>query len=200
MVNQVFNSQRALTPPLLQLQAAHAGHGPADLTLGIPPGLTAVTGDEGTGKTTVLRVLAGDVPLVSGSRTAVDGLWLDLRLPGHDHQTPEQVWQNMQPQCPRWNKALQHDLQEALQLQDHLDKQLFMLSTGSRRKVGLVALLASGATITCIDQPYAALDMASVQVVRGFLQDMAEHPSRAWVVGDHEADQALPWHSAIELA
>jgi len=54
----------------------------------------------------------------------------------------------------------------------HQHKQLFMLSTGSRRKVAVAGLLACGATITCLDQPYAALDSASIQVIRDFLTDI----------------------------
>jgi ABC-type transport system involved in cytochrome c biogenesis ATPase subunit len=167
---------------------------PALTTLGvlrIPSGLTAVIGDEGTGKTRLLRQLVSDA--------SVDGLWLDLALPEHDDATPEEVWQTLQVRCPNWNDALQMDLMQALDLQGHLDKKLFMLSTGSRRKVALVALLASGATLTCLDQPYAALDMASMRIIREFLQDMAEHPSRAWIVADYEADSELPWNSVIAL-
>ena len=89
---------------------------------------------------------------------------------------------------------------EALGLQEHLGKQMFMLSTGSRRKVALTGLLASGATITCLDQPYASLDMASIAVLREFLGDMGEHPTRAWLVADYEADPALPWRSILTLS
>ncbi|MEN9888483.1 MAG: hypothetical protein RL559_520, partial [Pseudomonadota bacterium] len=74
------------------------------------------------------------------------------------------------------------------------------LSTGSRRKVALVGLLASGTAITCLDQPYASLDMASVGVLRGFLQDMAEQPTRAWWVADYVADPALAWASVVQLS
>ena len=66
--------------------------------------------------------------------------------------------------------------------------------------MALVGLLASGAGITCLDQPYAALDLTSVRVVREFLQDMAEHPARAWVVADYEADPELPWASVVHLS
>jgi ABC-type transport system involved in cytochrome c biogenesis ATPase subunit len=38
-------------------------------------------------------------------------------------------------------------------LQPHLDKPLYMLSTGSKRKVWLSAALAAGAPLTLIDQP-----------------------------------------------
>lgn len=175
MWKQVFNAPNVT--PLLEWQG-----------LRIFPGLNAVTGDEGSGKTHLLRELA---------QGTLDALWLDLRLPEYDEHTPEQVWETLQKQCLSWSLNLQVDLTQALQLQDHLGKQLFMLSAGSRRKVALVGLLASGATVTCIDQPYAALDLASVRVIQEFLADMADHPSRAWVVADYEADGTLPWRTQV---
>ena len=91
-------------------------------------------------------------------------------------------------------------LSEALGLTENLGKCLFMLSTGSRRKVALVGLLASGVTVTCLDQPYVALDMASVRVLREFFNDMADHLTRAWMVADYEADGAVHWGSVITLS
>lgn len=188
--------------PLLQLSNAQLPYRRSTdtppLNLDILPGLTAITGDEGTGKTTLLRVLAGDLTLTAGTLQGADALWLDLRLPQHDALTPEGFWALWQTRSPRWQPDLQEQLMETLGLQAHLGKQLFMLSTGSRRKVALVALLASGATVTCLDQPYDALDLASVRVIREFLQDMADHSSRAWVVADYVADAALAWGHQIE--
>jgi ABC-type multidrug transport system ATPase subunit len=194
---------KASTAAVLQATGLSGGPGAkpvfAGLDIQIPAGLTAVTGDEGTGKTSLLRLLAGDLPLQAGTRPAVDALWLNLALPEHDETTPEQVWAELQKQCPQWNAALQDDLTQALSLQVHLGKKLFMLSTGSRRKVGLVALLACGATLTCLDQPYMSLDRVSIQVVRDFLNDMADHPTRAWLVADYEADPDVDWRSEINL-
>lgn len=189
---------------ILHTQGLTGGPGPQALFTGldlqIPAGLTAVTGDEGTGKTSLLRLLSGDLPAQAGTATPTDALWLNLALPDHDEATPEEVWASLQAQHPQWNTALQSELTEALGLSPHLSKKLFMLSTGSRRKVGLVALLACGATLTCLDQPYVALDQASVQVLRDFLNDMADHPSRAWLVADYEADPAMDWASCIHLS
>jgi ABC-type multidrug transport system ATPase subunit len=161
---------------------------PADL-LPLPSGLLAVTGDEGAGKTTLLRRL-GDDP---------SALWLDLSLPGQDEQAPQQVWDALRQRCPLWDMQLQQDLIHALDLHPHLGKKLFMFSTGSRRKVALVGLLASGATVTCLDQPFAALDASSARVIRDFLADMADHATRTWVVADYEADARLPWRRHIAL-
>ena len=177
MWNQVINTPQVT--PLLQWQG-----------LQILPGLNAVTGDEGSGKTRLLREL---------SDNNADAVWLDLRLPDHDEHTPEQVWSALRAHHPGWNADLQNDLAAALQLREHMGKRLFMLSAGSRRKVALVGLLASGAAITCLDQPYAALDLASVRVLQEFLQDMSVHPTRAWVMADYEADKTLLWHTVLAL-
>jgi ABC-type multidrug transport system ATPase subunit len=165
----------------------------------LPTGLVAITGDEGAGKTTLLRRLGGDLPALPDQPPGLDAFWLDLALPERDEQTPQQVWEALRPQCPRWNLQLQHDVEQALELDGHQGKKLFMLSTGSRRKVALVALLASGATVTCLDQPFAALDAGSARVVREFLGDMADHKSRTWVVADYAADARLRWKLEVAL-
>lgn len=167
--------------------------------LPLSPGLIAVTGDEGTGKTSLLRRLCGDLPALPGEAPHPDAQWLDLGLPKLGDQTPPQVWESIQKRSPRWNTALLQDLTQALELLPHLEKKLFMLSKGSRRKVALVGLLASGATVTCLDQPYAALDFASIQIIKEFLSDMADDVTRTWLVADYEADPQLPWRRVISL-
>jgi ABC-type transport system involved in cytochrome c biogenesis ATPase subunit len=167
--------------------------------LPLSPGLLAVTGGEGTGKTNLLRRLSGDLPALPGEAAHTDAQWLNLSLPTQDADTAQQVWADLRARSPRWNAGLHQDLVDALGMGAHQDKPLFKLSTGSRRKVALVGLLACGATVTCLDQPYAALDMASIKVVRAFLHDMAGHASRSWVVADYEADPQLPWQRVITL-
>jgi ABC-type transport system involved in cytochrome c biogenesis ATPase subunit len=166
--------------------------------LPLPPGLVAVTGDEGSGKTSLLRRLGKD-PAEVDQRANCPGLWLDLSLPGQDEQAPQQVWDALRQRYPLWDMQLQQDLIAALDLHPHLGKKLFMLSTGSRRKVALVGLLASGAMVTCLDQPFDALDLSSVRVIRDFLADVADHTTRTWVVADYEADPRLPWRRHVAL-
>lgn len=165
----------------------------------LPAGLVAVVGDEGTGKTHCLRELAGRMQETPSPGLDRDAVWLDLSLPGLDDRTPQDVWDTLRTRCPRWNVAVLQELALALGLQPHLDKTLSMLSTGTRRKVALTGLFAAEATVTCLDQPYAALDMASIRVIREFLHAKATHPTRTWVVADYEADVNLPWRRIVRL-
>jgi ABC-type cobalamin/Fe3+-siderophores transport system ATPase subunit len=50
---------------------------------------------------------------------------------------------------------------DGLALEPHLFKQIQMLSSGTRRKVWIAAAFASGAALTLLDDPLAALDKSS---------------------------------------
>jgi len=199
------------------LQARGLTGGPAGLTLFEPislslqPGVSALLGDEGTGKTTLLRLLAGDLAAtqgqlwVSGSPVPLSTpqpasvFWCDLRLPMHDADSPEACWAHLRRRLPAWSDDMQARLVADLQLSPHLGKRLNMLSTGSRRKVGLVAALASGATVTLLDQAFASLDAASVRVVEEVLRQASDHTTRACLIADYETPNNLPLASLMTL-
>ena len=68
-----------------------------------------------------------------------------------------------------------------------------------RRKVMLVAALASGATVTLLDQPFTALDLGSIAIIQEFLHEAAEHPRRAWIVADYTTPSDMPLASVLNL-
>jgi ABC-type lipoprotein export system ATPase subunit len=156
----------------------------------IVSGLNAVVGDEGSGKTRFLWQLCDEQP---------NAVCLDTRLPDMDQLSAEEFLVQRKSCHAQWSDRLCQELCTALDLNVHLGKKLFMLSTGSRRKVALVALLSSGAQFICLDQPFAALDQASVAVLCEFINDMADNPSRAWLVADYEADPKINWANVIRL-
>ena len=164
-------------------------------------GVHAICGDEGTGKTTLLRLLAGDLAPMAGNVTVPTGgvFWMDLKGPEHDQTTVEACWADLRKHWPDWDEALLQDLAEALDMDQHRHKRLEMLSTGSRRKVMLIAALASGAAVTLLDQPFVSLDRISIRTILDFLAEAAEHPSRAWIVADYEAPTDVPLASILNL-
>lgn len=193
------------SPFLLQIQTLSGGLGAlpriGQLNHNWTAGVHAICGDEGSGKTTLLRLLAGDLPAMSGHVTAPPGgvFWVDLQGPEHDETTVQTCWDVLHPRYPAWSDGLLQNLAEELDMSQHRDKRLNMLSTGSRRKVMVIAALASGATVTLLDQPFAALDLKSIRVIQDFLREAADHPSRAWIVADYEAPGNIPLASVLNL-
>ena len=170
------------------------------LSFALPPGVSWLGGDEGAGKTTLLRLLAGELSPQAGT-LQVHGtvFWINPRADGCDALTPSQCFERLAQQHPALDRALLADLAAELDLEQRLAKRLDMLSTGSRRKVWLAAAFAAGATLTLLDQPFAALDKPSARFITALLQEAATHPRRGWVVADYEAPTGVPLASAWTL-
>jgi ABC-type multidrug transport system ATPase subunit len=157
------------------------------LDLELWPGLSLVLGGDGRGKTTLLRILAGELAPTSGSiMRDQDGAALESAADPADDPVVARAWLgSRQARHAGWEAKTAERLAEAFGLGPHLDKPLYMLSTGSRRKLGLVAAAASGAALTLLDTPYAALDAPSTRVLTALLGEAATQRRRAWVIADH---------------
>lgn len=215
MLKQTFDPLHKTASPVLSVTGLSGGPGDlplfCDLDLQLPAGVSALLGDEGVGKTSLMRLLSGDLVASAGQlRLASQAhslslpqpsavFWIDLRLPLHDNNTPVQCWAQLRASLPAWSNETQNELIEALQLAPHLDKRLNMLSTGSRRKVGLVAALASGAMVTLLDQPFVSLDQPSIRSLQTFLAQQGQNTERAWLIADYEQPAHLPLVSVLQL-
>ena len=178
------------------LQAEGLGHGPGgaplftQLSFSVGPGLTLLRGGDRRGKTTLLRILAGLIVPAAGQveRRAATLFHEDMADPAHDAVVARAWLAARRERQPAWDAGVAQQLVEAFGLAEHIDKPIYMFSTGSRRKLGLVAAAASGAELTLIDTPFAALDAASRRLLLALLHEAASDRKRAWVL----ADYALP--------
>jgi ABC-type multidrug transport system ATPase subunit len=183
-----------------------------DWSVRIPAGVTLVRGGDGSGKTTLLRLLAGELPADAG-QLEVNGVslryqpaayrqqvfWVDPRTSAFDRTTPVEYFKSLHRIYPGFDEQLLGELINGLLLTPHVDKPLYMLSTGSKRKVWLAGAFASGAAVTLLDEPFAALDKASIGILMKLLEVAAHHPARAWVLAHHEAPGNVPLAGVIEL-
>ena len=183
-----------------------------DFSVAIPNGLTYVVGDESSGKTTLLRLLAGDLTPQAGS-IAVCGVnqagnlasykqhvfWVDPRTSAHDGISPSEYFDLQRRIYPAFDDVMLATLIEGLSLNDHASKAMYMLSAGSKRKVWLAAAFASGAAVTLLDEPFAALDKASINFLIQQLEISAQKSKRAWVIADYEVLQNLTTNYTIDL-
>lgn len=180
--------------------------------MNITSGVTLVRGGDGCGKTTLLCLLAGALRADAG-QLQVNGIrldahpqayrqqvfWADPRSDASDHMTPTAYFAALRPHYPGFDQQCLAEMIDGLSLTPHLDKSLYMLSTGSKRKVWLAAAVASGAAVLLLDGPFTALDKVSVDFVMALLYDAADHPVRAWVIADYEAPGDVPLAAIVDL-
>ena len=91
-----------------------------------------------------------------------------------------------------------------LSLDEHQYKPLYMLSTGTKRKVWLAGAFACAAEVTFLDEPFSALDKPSIRFVTEQLAREAAEAARgdhkrAWVIADYAAPGGLPLANLIDL-
>ena len=165
-------------------------------TLG--PGVTWLRGPNGCGKSTLLALLAGALPPILG-RVVVNGIDLarqplDYRRevfwcgPGpvvFDHLRPPEYFGFIAGLYPRFDAAALAGHVQAFGLAGHLDQRLSALSTGTQRKVALAAALAVGTAALLLDEPFNALDAASLAHLQQAMRAAAGSQHQAWLVASH---------------
>lgn len=183
-----------------------------DLSFDLPPGVSLVRGDDGSGKSTLLGLIAGAL-LPEAGTLSIQGVrlheqhdayrhrvfWIDPQTEAHDALAAGGYLESLSRHYPRFDNDTFNELVDGFGLRPHLGKPMYMLSTGSRRKVWLTAAFSAGTPLTLIDQPFAALDAPSARFLRELLQDASSHTSRAWLLADHEAPEGVLLTRKIEI-
>lgn len=205
------------SPPILQLQDidfAYPGQSAiaSGWTASVGPGVTLLHGDTGAGKSALLQVIAGVLP-ASGGRLTVAGTRLDASPEAYRRQvffvdpTTDRFDQLTARECTRqltegdtgFDPAAWQALADGFSLEPHLDKKLFMLSTGSRRKVWMAAGLASGRPLVLLDEPTAGLDAGSTRCLWQALAGVAAQERRAVLVASAALVDTVPLAATIAL-
>ena len=175
-------------------------------------GLILVRGGGGRGKTSLLCLLAGELAPDAG-QLQLGGMclheqpeayrqqvfWADPRTAAHDALTCRDYLATVKRRYPAFDKAQLNRAVEGLSLAPHLEKNIFMLSTGSRRKLYLAAAFASGAPLTLLDSPFAALDKVSIRFALTLLAEAAQDNTRLWVLADYEQPEGMTLPTLIDL-
>ena len=183
-----------------------------DWSVDVGAGATLVLGGEGSGKTTLLRLLAGAVAADAGTLVLAgvswaqapqayqrQVFWQDPRSDALNDLTPRAWFTGLSQQHGAWDAAALQAHITGFLLQPHLDKPLYALSAGSRRKVLMAGALASGAPLTLIDEPVAGLDKPSVAYLAKALAHHGTQPGRMVVVAHYEALAGAPWDQVVDL-
>ncbi len=204
--------------PQLSVDALHfsypARHVFAGWSGAFKPGLTWLKGGNGCGKSTLLKLLAGALPPSQGRIVAagVDQhrapldyrrqvFWCGPGPVAFEHLTPLEYWGFLLGLYPQLDQAALRRHAEAFGLTPHLASPMKALSSGTQRKVWVAATLAAGTPVRLVDEPFNALDAASLAHLRRVLADHAQAAEACWVVTSHEdLGEAAQWAACVDLS
>ena len=188
----------------------------------IGAGLTWLHGPNGCGKSTLLKLLAAALPAQRGllrleaHAPGAAPVQIDLAAPGEppldwrravvwcppegpvfDHLKAPEYFGFLAGLYPRFDAAALAQHIDGFQLALHTRLPIARLSSGTRRKIGLAAALASGARVLLLDEPLNALDEASTTHLCQTLQLLHQQSDRVCLVASH---QPLAGLSATRLS
>lgn len=178
----------------------------------ISTGITFIIGDESSGKTTLLRLFAGDLKSPTGD-VSIKGIssskdlenyrshvfWIDPRTTAYDQISVNDFFNVQRKLYAGFDEVVLAELVEALSLKEHVSKAIYKLSAGSKRKIWIAAAFASSATVTLLDEPFAALDQASIHDLIKRLNIVAMLKKRALVIADYVVPSNLSTNQIINL-
>ncbi|MCW2680416.1 MAG: transporter ATP-binding protein [Frankiales bacterium] len=175
-----------------------------DITFEVSPeSFTCIVGASGCGKSTFLSAVAGLLPYTGGS------LSLDGRLitgPGNDRavvfQTPALLpWRNVlgnvvyglelrgTPEAQARVKA--QEMIKLVGLAGNENRFPHELSGGMQQRVNLARALAADPELLLLDEPFAALDAITREVMQGELLDIWQKTRKTALFVTHQIDEAV---------
>ena len=133
----------------------------------------AIIGDNGTGKTTLLKILNGVIPADSGSFTL--GTNVEIGYYDQEHHVlhmDKTIFEEISDDYPTLtNTKIRNVLAAFLFTGDDVFKQIGDLSGGERGRVSLAKLMLSNANFLILDEPTNHLDITSKEILEKALND-----------------------------
>ena len=198
---------------LVRAEHLAAGYGGAPVLRGVtftlrPGERMGVLGPNGGGKTTLFRVLMGEleplagtleaparfgvVPQTERSRLDFPVSALDVALMGSLSTLP--WWRRP----GRGERRAARNALAAVGLEDLAGATFGDLSGGQRQRVLVARALEQHASVILLDEPFTGLDNPSVERLEALLDDLAGE-GRGLMIATHDVDQAREWDRVLCL-
>ena len=169
----------------------------------------AIAGETGSGKTTILKMIAGLVQPDAGEirfeEKRVKGPYEKL-LPGH--QDIAYLSQHFELR----NNYFVHEIldyanrlspQEAenifavCRIGQLLSRRTDQLSGGERQRIALAKLLIESPKLLLLDEPFSNLDIIHRNIIKQVIKDIGENLKLSCIMVSHDAEDMLAWADTI---
>lgn len=173
------------------------------VNLALPPqGLIAIVGASGVGKSTLLRGLAGLLPVLSGEVTRPAASRGDSRGWSMVFQAPRLLpWRRVRANVElglegltlkRAERRLRAERYlELVGLDDYAERWPHSLSGGQQQRVGLARALAVEPDVLFMDEPFSALDAITRRRLQESLIQLRRQTQAAIVFVTHDIEEAV---------
>ena len=169
------------------------------LSLGLQGGEACqVTGSNGIGKSSLIRIVAGLLPAFFGTVELKGSIGLIDERPALDPQLPLSKALTFWGDFDGIEFAAREEIAGRFGLSNLSDVPVRYLSTGQKKRAALARLLGQQVRIWLLDEPLNGLDTAAVAMVEQLIAEHCRHGGIA-LVASHQAI-TLPAAKRIELA
>lgn len=133
----------------------------------------AIIGQNGTGKTTLLKMIQGLIPVDCG--TAITGANVEIGYYDQEHQVLNEdktIFEEIQDDYPNLtHTAIRNVLAAFLFTGDDVFKPIHLLSGGEKGRISLAKLMLSKANFLLLDEPTNHLDITSKEILETALNN-----------------------------
>ncbi len=212
-MSALVDADAPLLDRLLAVDDVATGYGPGPVFRGVSFDLRrgerlAVLGPNGGGKTTLFKLLLGELPALAGRISAAGGFGyvpqtersrldypvsaLDVALMGTFSRLP--WWRRPS----RRDRAFARAALERVGLAQLMDTPFGDLSGGQRQRVLVARALVQDAPILLLDEPFTGIDRPSEQLLDTLLRELAAE-GRGIMAATHDLEQARAWDRVLCL-
>jgi ABC-type Mn2+/Zn2+ transport system ATPase subunit len=168
----------------------------------------AVLGPNGGGKTTLFRLLLGELPLGAGRISAAGAFAYVPQTERSRLDYPvsaiDVALMGTLSRLPWWRRPARRDRDfaraalERVGLSDLADAQYGDLSGGQRQRILVARALVQDAPILLLDEPYTGVDRPSEQLLDALLDELAAE-GRGIIAATHDLEHARRWDRVLCL-